>query len=55
VARWTDTHAPIAHGLLAIAGGWQGCDLRQGPRTLEGLGLHRKSRDELQQVLHEGE
>ena len=55
MARWTQADAPIAHGLLAIAGGWQGRDLRQGPRTLEGLGLHKKSRDEMQQLLHEGE
>lgn len=55
VARWTNTDAPLAHGLLAVVGGFLGRDLRQGPRTLEGLGLQRKSRDELQQLLHEGE
>lgn len=55
VARWTNTDAPVAHGLLAVVGGFLGRDLRQGPRTLEGLGLHGKRRDELQQLLHEGE
>ena len=55
VARWVGADAPIAQGLLAIAGGWQGRDLRQGPRTLEGLGLHKLDRAALQQLLHEGE
>jgi opine dehydrogenase len=39
VARWAGTDAPIAQGLLAITGGFLGRDLRQGPRTLETLGL----------------
>ncbi|NML45854.1 glycerol-3-phosphate dehydrogenase [Ramlibacter sp. G-1-2-2] len=55
VARWVGADAPIAHGLLAIAGGWQGRDLRQGPRTLEGLGLDQLSKEAMQQLLHEGE
>ena len=41
--------------LLAIAGGWQGRDLRSGPRTLEALGLDKLSREQLQRLLHEGE
>ena len=55
VARWTGTDAPIAHGLLAVVGGFLGRDLRQGPRTLEALGLHTLDRDGLQQLLQEGE
>jgi opine dehydrogenase len=39
VARWAGVDAPLTQGLLAIAGGWQGRDLRAGARTLEGLGL----------------
>ena len=55
VARWAGVDAPLTQGLLAIAGGWQGRDLRQGPRTLEGLGLAHLDRAALQQLLHEGE
>jgi len=55
VARWAKADAPIAHGLLAVAGGWQGRDLRKGPRTLEGLGLDPLDKAALQQLLHEGE
>ena len=36
VARYAGVDAPIAHGLLAIVGGFLGRDLRQGPRTLRG-------------------
>jgi opine dehydrogenase len=55
VARWAGVDAPIAHGLLAITGGFLGRDLRQGPRTLEALGLAALSRTQLQQLLHDGE
>lgn len=55
VARWAGADAPIAHGLLAITGGWQGRDLRKGPRTLEALGLDKLDRAALQQVLQDGE
>ncbi|QDL37244.1 NAD/NADP-dependent octopine/nopaline dehydrogenase family protein [Rhodoferax sediminis] len=54
VARWSGTDAPIAHGLLAIVGGFLGRDLRHGPRTLEALGLAGMSREALQQRLHDG-
>jgi opine dehydrogenase len=54
VARWTGTDAPIAHGLLAIVGGFLGRDLRYGARTLEALGLAALGRDELRRQLHEG-
>jgi len=53
-ARWAGVDAPIAHGLLAIVGGVLGHDLRQGPRTLEALGLAGLTHGELQQVLHDG-
>ncbi|HEY9224463.1 MAG TPA: NAD/NADP octopine/nopaline dehydrogenase family protein, partial [Variovorax sp.] len=37
-ARHAGVDAPIAHGLLAIVGGFLGRDLRQGPRSFEALG-----------------
>lgn len=55
VARYTGVDAPVAHGLLAIVGGFLGRDLRQGPRTLEALGLHTLTRDALSARLHDGE
>ena len=55
VARWAGADAPIAQGLLAITGGFLGRDLRQGPRTLETLGLASMSRVQLRTMLHEGE
>ncbi|WP_280151481.1 NAD/NADP-dependent octopine/nopaline dehydrogenase family protein [Piscinibacter sp. XHJ-5] len=54
VARWSGTDAPIAHGLLAIVGGFLGRDLRRGPRSLEALGLAALDRDSLQRRLREG-
>ncbi|MCM2252479.1 MAG: NAD/NADP octopine/nopaline dehydrogenase family protein [Ramlibacter sp.] len=54
VARWSGTEAPVAHGLLAIAGGFLGRDLRQGERTLDALGLARLGREALLAQLHEG-
>jgi opine dehydrogenase len=54
VARYAGVDAPIAHGLLAITGGFLQCDLRRGPRTFEALGLERLSRSGLQQRLHDG-
>ena len=55
VARWCGVDAPVAHGLLAVTGGFLGRDLRHGPRTLEALGLAGLDRAELQRVLHDGE
>jgi opine dehydrogenase len=55
VARWAGTEAPIAEGLLAIAGSFLGRDLRHGPRTLEALGLASLSRAAVQRLLQEGE
>jgi len=55
VARWAGIEAPIAHGLLAIVGGFLGRDLRRGARTLEALGLATMTREQLQQMLQEGE
>ena len=53
-ARWAKVDAPVAHGLLAIVGGFLGRGLRQGPRTLDALGLAVLDRAALQQRLHEG-
>lgn len=55
VARWAAVDAPIANGLLAVAGGWLGRDLRRGPRTLEALGLAGLSPKGLQSMLQMGE
>ena len=55
MARWCGVDAPIAHGLLAVTGGFLGRDLRHGPRTLEALGLAALDRAALQQRLHDGE
>ncbi len=55
VARYAGVDAPIAHGLLAIVGGILRRDLRQGPRTLETLGLAALPPAELARRLHDGE
>ena len=44
VARYAGVDAPVAHGLLALAGAILGRDLRKGPRTLDALGLASLSR-----------
>lgn len=54
-ARFVGVDAPIAHGLLAIVGGFLGRDLRKGPRTLETLGLAGLTAAQLKQRLHDGE
>ena len=55
VARWVGVDAPIAHGLLAIVGGFLGRDLRYGSRTFEALGLDTMGRDALHTHLLNGE
>jgi opine dehydrogenase len=55
VARHAGVDAPIAHGLLAIVGGFLGRDLRRGPRTLDAMGLAGLGREALQRLLVEGE
>lgn len=54
VARWVGIEAPIAHGLLAVVGGFLGRDLRRGPRTFEALGLDTMGRDAVHALLFEG-
>jgi opine dehydrogenase len=54
VARWAGSAAPVAAGLLAIAGAILGRDLAKGERTLEGLGLSRMSPAEVFRLLKEG-
>ena len=54
-ARIAQVDAPIAHGLLAIVGGFLGRDLRQGPRSFEAIGLVGLDRAELTRRLHDGE
>lgn len=54
VARWAQVDAPITHGLLAVAGGWLGRDLRAGPRSFEALGLSQMSRAAMSELLFSG-
>jgi opine dehydrogenase len=53
-ARFAGVDAPIAHGLLAVVGGFLGRDLRKGPRTFEALGLAGLQPAELDRRLHDG-
>jgi opine dehydrogenase len=54
-ARYAGVDAPIAHGLLAVVGGFLGRDLRFGPRTFEAMGLAKLERDALRRLLQDGE
>ena len=54
VARFAQVDAPVAHGLLALAGAILGRDLRLGPRSFEALGLSALSRDDLSALLQQG-
>jgi len=54
VARWAGVDAPLANGLLAVAGAILGRDLRHGPRTLEALGLANFSPAQMRALLTEG-
>lgn len=51
VARWAGVNTPVAEGLLAMAGAILGRSLRQGPRTLEALGLSAMTREAMGQCL----
>lgn len=55
VARYVGVDAPIAHGLLAVVGGWLGRELRFGARTLDGLGLSSLPRDVFSRRLTHGD
>ncbi|MBI4967404.1 MAG: NAD/NADP octopine/nopaline dehydrogenase family protein [Rhodospirillales bacterium] len=54
VADWARVKAPVASGLLAIASAVTGRDFRQGPRTLEALGLAKLDREALRRRLDQG-
>jgi len=54
-ARYAGVDAPLAHGLLAVVGGFLGRDLRKGPRSFEALGLASLDRQALRQRLRDGE
>lgn len=54
VARWAGVDAPVSHGLLAIAGGWLGRDLREGARSFEALGLASLSIEALARRFEDG-
>jgi opine dehydrogenase len=53
-ARFAGVDAPLSQGLLAVAGAILGRDLRQGPRTLEALGLASLTPAALHERLREG-
>ena len=54
VARWCGVDAPIAHGLLAVTGGFLGRDLRHGSAHPRGARPRRaRPRRALQQRLHD--
>ncbi len=55
VAQWASREAPVARGLLAVAGAILGENLRQGPRTLRALELDTKTPEEMEELLWEGE
>lgn len=54
VARWSGVKAPLAHGLLVLAGAILGEDLERGPRTLGCLGLDKLSRPQMKSLLQNG-
>lgn len=55
VGAWAGVDTPLAAGLLAMAGAICGIDLRQGPRTLGGLGLASLTPAQMTALLTEGE
>jgi len=54
VARWAGVPAPVAAGLLAIAGAAVGEDFTRTGRSLEALGLAGLTRDAMRRLLAEG-
>ncbi|MDO5604045.1 MAG: NAD/NADP octopine/nopaline dehydrogenase family protein [Paracoccus sp. (in: a-proteobacteria)] len=54
VADWAGVDVPVARGLLSLASAVTGKDLRDGPRTLEAMGLAGLSRDEMTALLQDG-
>lgn len=54
VAQWASCDAPVARGLLAIAGAILERELRNGPHTLAALGLEGHSTEQLKALLREG-
>ena len=54
VADWAGVDAPVAKGLLALASAVTGKNLRQGPRTLESMGLANLSREQMTDLLANG-
>ena len=54
VARWAGVDAPLANGLLAVAGGILGRDLGAGPRTLQALGLDGYTKLQMHELLQNG-
>ncbi len=56
VAQWAGVPSPVAAGLLAIACAVVGRDLRRdGPRTLEALGLAQLDRAGMRRLLEQGQ
>lgn len=55
VAQWAGVDAPVAKGLLAIASAICGRNLRAGARTFDALGLAGLKREQLVQLLTNGD
>ena len=54
VADWVGVPCPVARGLLALGSAVCGTDFRNGPRTLEALGLAGLDRATMGRLLDEG-
>lgn len=54
VGEWAGVDVPVARGLLALASAITGKDLRNGPRTLEAMGLASLSHSEMADLLQHG-
>jgi opine dehydrogenase len=54
LADWAGVAAPVAAGLLSVAGAASGNDFRKSERTMEALGLAGEEREALVSLLHEG-
>jgi opine dehydrogenase len=54
LAAWAGVAAPVAAGLLAVAGAASGNDFRTSERTMEALGLAGEQREALVTLLREG-
>jgi opine dehydrogenase len=54
VAEWAGVPCPVARGLLALGSAVCGTEFRNGPRTLEAIGLAGLDRAAMRRLLDEG-